>query len=112
MSLIKECFEEYKNDLIDSLIKANFSPDEAEMFLPAACLSIFKSSNSVGISQTMQILLADRPHQFLKKLDVPTIARHSEISFFQVTTGLQAITPTLLRAYSDKYPELMMVAFH
>lgn len=112
MSIIKECFEEYKNDFTDSLIKANFSPDEAAMFLPAACLSILKSSNSVGISQTMQILLADRPHQFLKKLDVPTIARNAEISFFQVTTGLQAITPTLLRAYSDKNPELMMVAFH
>lgn len=111
MSLIKECFEEYKNDLIDSLIKANFSPEEAERFLPAAYLSIVKSSKSVGISQTMQILLADRPHQFLKTLDVPTTARRAEISFFQATTGFQAITPILLRAYSEKHPELLMVAF-
>lgn len=112
MALIKECFEEYQNDFTETLIKANFSPDEATMFLPAAFSGILKSSNKVGIPQTMQILLADRPHQLLKKLDVPMIARYAEISFFQVTTGLQAIAPILLQAYSDKSPELVRAAFN
>ena len=112
MTFIKECFEEYQNDFIENLIKANFSTDEAIMFLPAAFSGLLKSSNNVGISQTMQILLADRPHQLLKKLDVPMIARDAEISFFQVTTGLQAIAPVLFQAYSDKNPELVSAAFH
>lgn len=112
MAFINECFEEYQNDFTKALIKANFSPDEAIMFLPAAFSGIVKSSNHVGISQTMQILLADRPHQLLKKLDVPMIARNAEISFFQVTTGLQAIAPIFFHAYSEKNPELVRAAFH
>lgn len=111
MNAIKECFKEYQDDFTENLLRANFSLDEAMMFLPAACSGILKSSKSVGISQTMQILLADRPHQLLKKLDVPIIARNSEISFFQVTTGLQAIAPTLFQAFSDKNPDLMKSAF-
>lgn len=112
MALIKECFEEYQNEFTEALINANFSPDTAIMFLPAAYSAILNSSDNVGISQTMQILLADRPHQLLKKLEVPNIARDAEISFFQVTTGLQAIAPILFRAYSEKSPELVRTAFN
>lgn len=101
MELIKECFEKHNNAFTKSLINANFSLDEAMKFLPEAISSILESSNKTSVYQTMKILMSNRPNLLLRKINVPIIARKSEMTQFQVTTGLQAIAPILLQTYSE-----------
>lgn len=101
MKHIKECFEEHSNAFTESLIKANFSSDEAMKFLPEAISEIMESSNKTSIYQTITVLLANRPRQLLRNMNISMIANKSEMSQFQVATGLQAIAPILLQTYSE-----------
>ena len=100
MKYIKDCFLENTNTFTNGLIDANFSPDDAIKFLPEAVSSIQDYSDKTSFYQAMNILLTNRPHLLLRNLDVSMIAIKSEMSQFQVTTGLRAIAPILLQTYS------------
>lgn len=101
MKHIKDYFEEYDKAFTESLINVNFSSDEVVKFLPEAISVIIDSSNKTSIYQTINILLSNRPRLLLKNMNVPMIASRSEMSHFQVATGLQAIAHTLLQTYSE-----------
>ena len=100
MKRIKKCFEEHNNAFTESLINANFSSDEVMKFLPEAVSGILESSNKTSIYQTINVLLSNHPRLLLKNMNISMIARKSEMSQFQVATGLQAIAPILLQTYS------------
>ena len=100
MDLIKQCFEEHNSALTKRLIGAEFSIDQARLFLPEAASGLYKCTQKTSIFQTIACLFSDSQYQLLRKIDVDSIARNSGMNVVQVTAGLHAIAPVLLKAFA------------
>ena len=103
MDLIRQCFEENKGPLTQSLIGAEFSIDKARQFLPVAASNLVESTQRTSVFQTIASLFSDSHHQLLRKIDIDSIARQSGMNTDQVTAGLHAIAPVLLKAFAGKH---------
>ncbi len=101
MDLIRQCFEEHKGSLTQSLVGAEFSIEQAMIFLPVAALGLSESTRKSSVFQTIACLLSDSHHQLQRIIDVESMARNSGINQIQVTAGLFAIAPVLLKAFAN-----------
>lgn len=109
MHLINQCFDEHGSILSKILQDAGFSIDQADNFLPEAALGIVESILRTSVFQTFSPLLSDYPSKSKITIDINTIAKKLDMSSGQVTSGLHAIAPILLRIYSQKREEIESV---
>lgn len=101
MNLIKEYFEEHNGDLTNSLISAEFTTDQARLFLPEAATGLFESCQKTSIFETVACLFSTTPYQLPASIDVGAIAKNSGMNLVKVTDGLRAIAPVLLDAFTQ-----------
>jgi len=101
MELIKECFNEYETDFYRCLQSANFSDDEARRFLAEAVIGIARSVQVIGVFQTIHCMSSKRRHVISSKINTQCIADNVGCSHDRVISGLQAIAPLLLIAYTN-----------
>jgi len=83
------------------LISAEFTFDQARLFLPEAASGIFESTQNTGLFQTIACLFSNSPYQLPKNIDVNSIAINSGVNSVKVAAGLYAIAPVLLLAFTQ-----------
>ena len=104
VDLIRQYFEEYNSALTDSLISAEFTSNQARLFLVETEKSLIDSSDKANVFLAIVCLFSASPYQLPRNIDVGSIAKNCDIGLVQVTTGLHAIAPVLLQAISQRKP--------
>jgi len=84
-----------------SLITAEFTDDQASLFLHEVEKSMIDSSLQANVFLTIACLFSASPYQLPRNIDVKSIAKKSGMNLIQVTVGLHAIAPVLLYAISQ-----------
>lgn len=100
MDFIRRCFEEHNSALTKRLIIAEFTIDQARLFLPEAASGIFESAQNTSLFQTIACLFSNSPYQLPRNIDVNSIAIKSGVNSVKVAAGLHAIAPVLLQAFA------------
>ena len=101
MELVSQCFVEHAGALTQSLLRADFSIDQVEQFLPEAASGIFLATQKNSVFQTIASLLAESPSHLFSKIDVDAIAHNAGMNSIKVAAGLHAIAPVLLQAFAQ-----------
>ena len=108
MDFIRRCFEEHNSTLMKRLISAEFTFDQARLFLPEAATGIFESTQNTNLFQTIACLFSNSPYQLPRNIDVNSIAINSGVNSVKVAAGLHAIAPVLLQAFAQNNPDLFL----
>lgn len=102
MNLIKECFVEDSKAFSERLKSIGFSDDQTMKFLPEAASRIVYATQKSSVFQTIFCLMSGRDDQLLRAIDVDSMANKSGINTDLLASGLHAIAPVLLQAYSQR----------
>ena len=108
LDFIRRCFEEHNSALMKRLISAEFTFDQARLFLPEAASGIFESTQNTSLFQTIACLFSNSPYQLPRNIDVNSIAINSGVNSVKVAAGLHAIAPVLLQAFAQNNPDLFL----
>lgn len=102
MDFLKDILQEQGAELAGGLVdKLGFSNEQAQAFVPEAASSVFDvlkdKADGLDLSN-----LASNAGPLMDGVDVDALAGKVGIDSSQVTSGLQAIIPTLLSALQQK----------
>lgn len=104
MNLIKQYFEQHDSELRKSLMTAEFTNDQAQLFLHETEKSLIDSSLRSNVFLTIACLFSASPYELPRNIDAYSIAKNSGMNLVQTTAGFRAIAPVLLHAMSVKNP--------
>ena len=99
MDFIRECLDERGDALMDELVVAGFSEDQAASFLPEAVSAILTSAHNPSPAQWIRCLL-ENPAHLHSVVNVDEIAQKTGVPGDQVTSGFDAITPIFLEYFA------------
>jgi len=107
MDFLKICFEENNSIFIKNLEEAGITGDLANQFLPETGLAILHIIKNTSLDKVIEILLSSNSSQLLKLININEMAEKLAINTEQVSTGLEAISPTLLQVFSNQSDEIV-----
>ncbi len=102
MNFIKDCFEEHGRVLMDELIGAGFTANQAIDFLPEAAFDIAESTRSTVVAQSIDNLLLDSSFILLNTINLEAIEKKSGLNSQQVVSGFEVIAPFFLKSFLNR----------
>lgn len=99
MNFIQDFFANHRNDLMDQLVLAGFTTEQASQFLPAVASSILKAFQHKEIEEIISTMGIDEPAKLLAAINVSAIAQKTGMNTCQVTSGCEVIMPLMARAF-------------
>ena len=99
MNFIQDFFANHRNDLMDQLVLAGFTTEQASQFLPAVAFSILKAFQHTEIEEIISTMGIDEPTKLLAAINVSAIAQKTGMNTYQVTSGCEVIMPLMARAF-------------
>lgn len=101
---IKDCFEEYGEELTLKLKKAGFSNHQIIDFLPEAASNIALSNKNKETDYVINNLLLNESSYLLSAQHISQITHNQGLSSNQVIKGLRIISPLFLVSFLNNKP--------
>lgn len=99
MNFIQKFFGVNDSVLTKRLEQAGFSAEQARKFLPEASSGILKAFKHKEIDQIIAALETEEPEKLLNAVNVNAMAQNIGINYDQVTSGFEAISPLMAKAF-------------